>query len=223
MGCVNSTAEVNIDLVPSLEPQLSVFGDGKYVVAPGKNAVLHVKSKFWSLSDGSFKIRDLADNKKELFACKGSFWSLSDKRTMYEANSDTPVFIIKEKIMQIDNKQSVYTCEGEGGNVKTKDEIFKVGSNLMNTKQYTEGLTALGAPDELSGKMTIVSMKGAIYLGDPKNGGKAIAKVCSPLKWKEFAGEFGGRDYCVEVVPGVDMALIIAMVLSYEEMEQSYE
>ena len=78
-------------------------------------------------------------------------------------------------------------------------------------------------PIELNGKMTLVSMKGGIWLGAAGKG-QAIAKVCSPVTYKDFLpDDFDRNDYMVEIPPGVDSALVIAMVLAYEKMEQSYD
>ena len=53
--------------------------------------------------------------------------------------------------------------------------------------------------------------------------GQAIAKVCSPVTYKDFLpDDFDRNDYIMEIPPGVDSALVIAMVLAYEKMEQSY-
>ena len=84
--------------------------------------------------------------------------------------------------MQLDDKQYVYSVDAEG---KPKDEIFRVGSNFGNTKQYTQNLKSRKGPIELNGKMSLVSMKGGIWLGKVGQG-QPIAKVCSPVTYKDF-------------------------------------
>merc|ERR1719401_833039 len=107
-------------------------------------------SKFFSLSDGSFTIKDVRRD-RGMFSCKGKFLSMSDKRTMYGPDGETPVFVIKEPLMQMDNKQEIYSVEGTGKQAKPKDLLFKVASNMMNTKQYTIDLNKQGVPAELNG------------------------------------------------------------------------
>ena len=62
------------------------------------------------------------------------------------------------------------------------------------------------------------------HLAGAAGKGQAIAKVCSPVTYKDFLpDDFDRNDYIVEIPPGVDSALVIAMVLAYEKMEQSYD
>eukprot|EP00438_Fugacium_kawagutii_P032012 Skav224607 [mRNA] locus=scaffold3477:44718:45378:- [translate_table: standard] len=155
-----------------------------------------------------------------MFQCQGKFLSFSEKRVICDAEG-TPLFVIKEPLMQLDDKQYVYSADEEG---KPKDELFRIASNFGNTKQYTQNLKSkTGRPIELHGRMTLVSMKGGIWLGDPGKG-LAVAKVCSPVTYKDFLpDDFDRNEYLVEIPPGVDSALVLAMVLAYEQMEQSYE
>ena len=112
----------------------------------------------------------------------GKFLSLSDKRVICDTEG-TPIFVIKEPLMQLDDKQYVYSVDAEG---KPLQELFRVGSNMGNTAQYTQNLKSKsGKPIDLHGKMTLVSMKGGIWNGKPQVG-QPIAKVCSPVTYKDF-------------------------------------
>lgn len=229
MGCCGSVKEIG-DLT-ALDTPINVFGE-KWIVPKGKDAMIYIRSKFWSLSDGSFTIRDVSETKTKegtpLFACKGQAFSLSSKRTIFDASDgETPVFGLKEKLMQIDDKQSVCKCTGKGKDTVIGDEMFKVGSDFGNTNQYTVGLKNLGVPEEISMQADFVGMKGGIWLGSVDTG-VPIAKFVSPLQLKnvipEMGGmQFGGDDYFINVAAGVDMALVVALVLAYEEMNQSYD
>ena len=126
----------------------------------------------------------------------------------------------------------VFQCLGKFLNFDHKrvlgdaDENFELDPTLgilHRSAQYTQNLKNLkGEPIELNGKMTLVSMKGGIWLGAAGKG-QAIAKVCSPVTYKDFLpDDFDRIDYIVEIPPGVYSALVIAMVLAYEKMEQSY-
>mmetsp|Transcript_8870 Transcript_8870/g.21192 ORF Transcript_8870/g.21192 Transcript_8870/m.21192 type:complete len:224 (+) Transcript_8870:94-765(+) len=220
MGCAASTAEIPIELVANKDSaNLTVF-DSKYVVPEGKNMMLHLKAKVFSFSGDSYKILDANNENKVVFQCMGKFLNLDHKRVLCDAD-EKPIFVIKEPLMQLDDKQAVFSADPEG---KPGEELFRVGSNFGNTAQYTQNLkNSKGEPIELNGKMTLVSMKGGIWLGGA-NTGQAIAKVCSPVTYKDFLpDDFDRNDYIVEIPPGVDSALVIAMVLAYEKMEQTYD
>ena len=218
MGCVSSTADIPITLKAYKDDKLTVFGS-KYVVPEGKNLMLRLKAKVFSFSGDSYKIVDAQDN-QVMFQCMGKFLNFDNKRVICDA-SGAPIFVIKEPMMQLDDKQYVYSTDAEG---KPAKEMFQVASNIGNTAQYTKNLTnASGQALQLNGKMTLVSMKGGIFLGAIKEG-QAIAKVCSPVTYKDFLpDDFDRSEYIVEIPPGVDSALVLAMVLAYEQMEQSYD
>ncbi|CAJ1457431.1 unnamed protein product [Effrenium voratum] len=219
MGCASSTAEIPIELKAfDNADSLTVF-DPKFVVQ-GKSMMLRLKAKVFSFSGDSYKIVDANDSSKVIFQCMGKFLSLSEKRVICDAGG-APLFVIKEPMLQLDDKQYVYSVDAEG---KPKEELFRVGSNFGNTAQYTQNLKSkTGRPIALHGKMTLVSMKGGIWL-DKAQKGHAIAKVCSPITYKDFLpDDFDRNEYLVEIPPGVDSALVLAMVLAYEQMEQSYD
>ena len=107
--------------------------------------------------------------------------NFDEKRVICDGDG-CPLFVIKEPLMQVDDKQYVYATDSDG---KPAQELFRIGSNFGNTSQYTENLkNAKGEAIQLKGKMTLVSMKGGIWLGDVKTG-QPIAKVCSPVTYKD--------------------------------------
>ncbi|CAE6916660.1 unnamed protein product, partial [Symbiodinium natans] len=217
MGCAASTAEIPIELSanPDID-KLKVF-DSKFVVPEGKNMMLRLQAKVFSFSGDSYKIVDANDSGKVMFQCLGKFLNFDEKRVICDAEG-IPLFVIKEPLMQVDDKQYVYAVDSDG---KPTQEMFRIGSSFGNTSQYTENLkSATGNPIQLNGKMSIASMKGGIWLGDVKVG-QPIAKVCSPVTYKDFLpDEFDRNEYLLEIPPGVDSALVLAMVLAYEQMEQ---
>lgn len=220
MGCANSTAEIPIELAENKDTeQLTVF-NSKYVVPGPKNMMLHLKAQVFSFSGDTYKIKDSNNENAVVFQCQGKFLSFEHKRVICDADG-MPIFVITEPLMQIDDKQVVHRVTPEG---KPSEELFRVGSNFGNTAQYTQNLkNTKGHAITLNGKMTLVSMKGGIWLG-PAGKGQAVAKVCSPVTYKDFLpDDFDRNDYIVEIPPGVDSALILAMVLAYEKMEQTYD
>jgi len=216
MGCVNSTDKVDVTLKAMEDSnELCVFGP-QYMVPPGQNAIIRLNQKIFSFSGDTYKIINVKDESVK-FNCKGKILSLQDKKVIYN-EKDEPLFVMMEKLLQLDDKQTVYRCGADG---KQKDELYKIGSNLGNTTQYTDGLkNQAGKAITLNGDMSFVSYKGSIWYGEVGKG-VPIAKLCSPLEWKNFLQSEG--DYLVEIAPGVDMALIVSMVLAYAEMNETYD
>lgn len=102
-----------------------------------------------------------------VFQCQGKFLSFEHKRVICDADG-MPIFVITEPLMQIDDKQVVHRVTPEG---KPSEELFRVGSNFGNTAQYTQNLkNTKGHAITLNGKMSLVSMKGGIWLGPAGKG-----------------------------------------------------
>ena len=200
--------------VSELKEPLCVF-DRRFVAPARHPTYLHMKAKFFSLSCDSFKVVDPSTN-QEWFSVKGKALSLSDKRTLFDTQGQ-PVFVMKEKVLQLNDKQTVYRGSDPS------EEMFKVASNFGNTKQWATVKDDLGKEHRIVMKMTWMGFKGAIWLGEPKEGGICIAIVKSPLQWQNFAGSWARDDFIVRIAPGVDAALIVAMLCAYDEMEDTYD
>jgi len=215
---MDSRAKAPVKLKPFRRDSLGVCFDEKYVVPEGANAILKIKQKIFSLSGNDFQIVDIV-SAKILFKIGGQVLTSEEKQTIFDGD-DKPVFCLKEKVMQLDNKQSVYTCIPDGDKAfKAGEELFKVGSNFENTTQYTEGLkNKAGKEVKLNGSMGLISMKGGLWLGEVGKG-KPVAKICSPVEFKNFLPNgFGVDDFLIEIPPGVDMALVVAVALAYQKM-----
>eukprot|EP00930_Biecheleria_cincta_P101730 TRINITY_DN93384_c0_g1_i1.p1 TRINITY_DN93384_c0_g1~~TRINITY_DN93384_c0_g1_i1.p1 ORF type:complete len:272 (+),score=42.30 TRINITY_DN93384_c0_g1_i1:25-816(+) len=190
-----------------------------------ENCLLRVKAKLFPCRGAAYKVVDMHNDKKEVFQVKGN--------GLFDAIG-TPALVIQSELWQIDNKQSVYSADAAG---KPETLLFKVACRevhpgarthaqgaLMNTALWTEGLkTAQGDAIEFNAKMSTRGMQGSIWLG--KYGeGTLIARLLSPAVLKQFDDtDFGNDEYVVEIAPGVDVSLVLAMVLAYDQMEQAYE
>lgn len=58
---------------------------------------LRLREKYWSVSEGDYKICDASDKSKIYFYCDGSALSLREKKTLYD-DTGTPVCNMKEKM-----------------------------------------------------------------------------------------------------------------------------
>lgn len=198
--------------------ELTVFGE-QYVHKGSKNALLHLKSNLFTLKTSTFEIVDKNDNDKVVFQYDYNMLpNIKEKKVIFDAEGN-PVFHMKEKMMQMDDKQSIYLANADGS---VGEELFKVGGNFGNTKVKTHKLkTNKGKEVELHARMKFFDMTGFIRIGDPKTG-TPIARIGDPKELdSDSAARWLREDYLIEIAPGVDVALIVAVVLGYEQLERN--
>ena len=241
MGGCEST-EIPVQTVQSIprngdDGGLVVFGD-EYVVgsptsrsidppreqattatAPPPPLVMRLRPHLLSWSGDSFTVNAVLRDgsaERELFRVGGRALSIDQKRVVVDAATNQTIFNVKENFLQLDDYQTIYRGDGDTA-------MFTVHSGLGNYSQWTNGLhNTKGQPIELLGEMSLF-LSGRILwaTADCK---KIVARIVSPLDWCDFWPKGWERDsYLVEVVPGVDYALILAMVLAYEKMLQTYD
>mmetsp|Transcript_35315 Transcript_35315/g.69276 ORF Transcript_35315/g.69276 Transcript_35315/m.69276 type:complete len:217 (+) Transcript_35315:36-686(+) len=211
MGNSEGKHKYDVDPVPVEGHPLCVFG--RQFVSD-KPTLLHMKSK-WSWSGDDFSIKNVHTG-DTILTIKGQTMSLSDKKRMYDAKGNL-VFLMKEKF-ELNDTQYVYGAD-------EKTELFGVKSNFGNSKQHTEVVTDKGAKATIVSKASWGNAQCAMWIGEPKEGGQPIAGFKSPLELKNFygKGEWFMEDYYIQIAPGVDQALVCAIVLAMNQMDESYK
>jgi uncharacterized protein YxjI len=199
-----------------LKGELCVFGK-EYVVPEGKPLFLAMKNKIsWTGDD--YIIKDAA-TQEVWFKIDGKL-SFCEKKTMFDRNG-APVFIMKEKVMQLDDVQTVYS-----GKDPTR-LMFEVKSNIGNSKQRAKVTAEGGREVEIVSKCSLTDSHCAMWLGEPKEGGHPIACFKCKGDIMNFCPNGlndGGYvcDYYVEIAPGVDAAMVVAIVMAQCQMNESY-
>lgn len=221
MGCVKSklsSGQILDDIEAVTSGSVTVFADGKFVVPQGQNALIWMrpnllattlKSPKSSSKDG-FEIKDMSVGKDGNVL----FEAVREERTLIDAKTREPVLVMKQAMLQMANRQIV--CSGDG-----KTELFKVASNLCRTKQYTIGLkNDKGEKMAIESNIDSLAKEGHVCLGDLKTG-HPIAKVRPLVQTKNFkiSDVQGFNDYFIEIAPGADVLLVIAVVLAHEQIE----
>jgi uncharacterized protein YxjI len=209
----------NVDLYPVDGDQCCIFGP-QFQVKPGKSALLHLKANIFRSGDG-FKVFDKNDNDSIIFMCKGNAISPINKKVICGAD-EAPIFVIKEILLQLDDKLSICSCTAEG---EPENEVLKLSSYSTNTIQRTSGLkNQAGNSISLTSRISLINKRGAIWLGEAEASRPAIAKIYGPLELTDEllrAQDWVRDDYFLEIAPGVDMAVILSIVLAGEAMEQA--
>lgn len=212
-GRGSKLSDVHLGQVPP--GSTSVFGDA--FVVQGSPALLHLKAKFFSHEQ--WTIVDKNNGDKAVFSVDSRTRGKDERNTLLDATGK-PVCMIKGKMMSMDDNQHIHRVNPDGS---PGEELFQMKSNFGNTKQESVGLkNSSGQAFQICGKMSFTSMQGYLVYGDLKTG-TAVAKVGQPKHFGAVAsGSWTDSDYFLEIAPGVDMAVILAMVVAYEQMEQNY-
>jgi hypothetical protein len=205
----------------------NVFGS-KYVVKE-KPMLLHLRGKIWD-NYKNFVIVD--DNGEAVFRTTGSRASASPQQPRLISDAQgTPLFALAEDVTSI----KAHTCYFALSDGSKSGEAFRIESNLWGTAQYTCGLMDSKAQEiKLTGRLDLITSgrKGYIWLSESSTGdgssqffdtsesskeGTLIARTSYP---KQSPHEFESMEYYLEIVPGVDAALVLAFVLTVEEEQE---
>ncbi|CAJ2510390.1 Uu.00g050930.m01.CDS01 [Anthostomella pinea] len=166
---------------------------------------LRLKEKVWSLSGDSFDIRTA--EKRPIFKVKGEMFSLSGRKHFMETNG-TRLFTIRKQLIAW---HETFYAEDPSGN-----QIFEVRSkfSIGAPKSLCTFISATGQPVSLLMKGEL-SKKGGNIVDETT--GQPVATIKRQLFNK---GElFGQQTYDVSIVPNVDMAVIAAMCICLDEMQ----
>eukprot|EP00928_Gymnodinium_smaydae_P097015 TRINITY_DN8687_c0_g2_i1.p1 TRINITY_DN8687_c0_g2~~TRINITY_DN8687_c0_g2_i1.p1 ORF type:complete len:244 (-),score=38.97 TRINITY_DN8687_c0_g2_i1:318-977(-) len=209
MPCVSRAEEEEVlDLVAVEPSKLTAIGE-RFVIPLGKNMLLRMRHNLFAMNGHNLSVLDIGSTRRtEMFTVKGKLLNKGGSKVVYDA-SGAAAFKLTEKVWRLGDTQII--CAPDG------DELFHVGCSLGNTKQYTTGLrTSGGTSAYVDGKCSVYGKKGSLWL----NGTTPVARVVNPSDYRDLLPQ-GRADYLlVEIAPGVDAALILAILLALEEMEQ---
>jgi len=167
-----------------------------------------------SLSGDDFTINDT--NGVPFFKCKGKFFSFNDKKVIYD-NYDKPILNIQEETF-IGHNMKIYA----GDDSKTKLGELSRKSMLKNNKfVYTFTNLADNRTEELDMKCDLIGNSCGIFYGKEK---EQAPLVCNIAKIKQSLFTKKRRDhYCIKVAPGVDVALMVALTICFDELKSEKE
>jgi len=232
MGCIIAAQEEPaVDLV-ALEgaETLSVFAAGKFVVSPGKNAVVHMRRKMLSSKDLTCTVVEGLGASTEKLAVNPA---TSKNHNVLCDGIGNFLFAITKRCEKLEDVASIYAV-GEAGEVKEK--LFHVGKTTKHKSRNFHGqesstIQTLGGTNiQLNATLDIFgcytgrngSRGGHVALG-AMGTGTSIAKLVNPKERPDLdlQREEGKNpsDFLLEVAPGVDLALMLAMLLACDVLE----
>eukprot|EP00931_Biecheleriopsis_adriatica_P121169 TRINITY_DN96253_c0_g1_i1.p1 TRINITY_DN96253_c0_g1~~TRINITY_DN96253_c0_g1_i1.p1 ORF type:complete len:207 (+),score=33.40 TRINITY_DN96253_c0_g1_i1:174-794(+) len=167
---------------------------------------------------------------EEVFTIKPS--STHEQQSILSDAAGNPVFAVTRKCEKLSDVPSIFAVDKAG---KVQEELFRVSKTNKHKSPNRDGLTATlqtvdGKTIEINGTLDVFgcvagrngSRGGHIRLGDMGKG-TPIAKLINPNERRDLDLQRPSgkkpEDYLVEVVPGVDITLILAVVFVWEVLE----
>ncbi|KJZ74490.1 hypothetical protein HIM_06086 [Hirsutella minnesotensis 3608] len=180
-------------------PEIGVFKD--YIARQPETLI--VKEKVFSLSGDSFDIK-LA-NGQPMFKVSGHAMSISSRMSMHDMSGNHMLDIRKEHF----HFHPTYVAQDPKGNafLTVRNAIKLFGSKA--TAEFQSG----------HGRNETLAMKGSWFDWSAdivcKNTGAVVATIDRKYKPREFLA--AKQTYALKVMPGVDMALMCALCIAFDE------
>ncbi|RXK37494.1 hypothetical protein M231_05215 [Tremella mesenterica] len=197
--------------IPSLPKELSPVHPPLGIhpnYAVNKPTTLVLREKIFSFTGDDFAIKDI--HGQPVIKCKGKFLSLRDRKIISDLNGNV-LFQIRDKAWTI---HTIYIGEDPQG-----EEIFRV------RKRFSFG-TKLEATfrNAVDGNEIVLTVKGDIfaYSADVMLGETVIAQIRKQLvDVREYLADT--QTYFVTVAPGVDLTLMAAICICFDEAKHDAE
>ncbi|KAI9732955.1 MAG: hypothetical protein M1818_007388 [Claussenomyces sp. TS43310] len=184
--------------LPPFSPPLGVFPQ---FCAPQQTTIV-LKEKVWKISGDSFRINDI--NGALVLVCEGHF-SVTDRKTFTDV-AGHPLFDLRTRPFHL---HKTFEAKGAGGQLLfTVKAKFSIGSTKVSCTFVN---TSDGQPVELLVKGDFFHRKATITMNDIP-----VAEIGRDhFNARQFFG--GKQSYFVSIAPGVDVALIAALCICWDE------
>jgi uncharacterized protein YxjI len=181
---------------------LQVFDNQGYITT--ERTTLIVKERPFAFSGDSFSIKDTSGN--AWFQCKGQTFSLRDKKFITDKQGQ-PIFVMKEDPVGWLRNQYLFHLN-QNVEEGRQPEIATIIPKLT----FLEAKLYVSVHNIASGsRNSLAVLKGdpyrrsaSIYIGEPKRGGKLVARIVRNIT-RIFL--FGKQAYQLVVEPGVNAAV----------------
>ncbi|BEI94491.1 uncharacterized protein CcaverHIS019_0700630 [Cutaneotrichosporon cavernicola] len=167
---------------------------------------LVLREQIFSLSGDDFSVKDAATG-KTVVRCKGKVVSFRDRKNVTDASGNL-LFSMRDKLIAF---MSTFVAEDARGH-----ELFRVKRNIaLGTKMTATFRNAnTGENAELSMRGDMFGLGTTIVL----NGNIPVAQISRKLlHMREWIAD--KQTYYVTVAPGVDLALIAALCIAFDEVK----
>lgn len=174
---------------------------------------LYLDEKY-SFSGDDFTIKD--SNGVSYFKCKGKTFSFRDKKVLYDLY-DKPLINIQENAFY-GHGMKVYAGKNTD---KVLGSIHRKSLLKKNKYEFTYQNIATNQTEVLDMKCDFFGSSCGIFYGKEKEGAPMI---CSITKTKQMLSLFSNYDhYVINVAPGVDAALMVALTICFDELKHEDE
>jgi len=173
---------------------------------------LILREKIFSFSGDDFSIKDVND--VEYFRCKGKAFSIRDKKILYDLYQK-PILNIQHKIFTMKGNIKIYA---DNEDTKVLATINK--KSFISVKKYIVEFynQATERNEYFDMKCDFFSFTCGIFYGHEKEGAPMVCKITKKLDAKlVFTTQ---ENYYVQIAPGVDAALMVAIAICFEEYKK---
>jgi len=196
MGLLTTTGHVK-------RPNVSVVGTESRFIAQNP-VTLYLKEHVLSFSGDDFSIADSSG--MSYFKCKGKYITLHDRKYLYDIYNN-PIISIKENF-SFRFKQTLNDPQS-GNKIASIKKVSMLSFRSLTVKFFNK---ATNRKEILTVKGDLLSLSCGIYYGKT-----LIARVSKKLDAKTI---FTNKDtYALEIAPNVDMALMVALAIIYDEFK----
>ncbi|ORX52240.1 hypothetical protein BCR36DRAFT_582740 [Piromyces finnis] len=164
-----------------------------------------------SLSSKDFTIKDVEG--RDYFRCKGNSLNITDKKVLYDLY-EIPILNIKNQLLSLKDKSTIYLGSNSEKVIATINQ-----KNMMNLNKYTLEFfnQAQDKNEFLDMKCNIMGSSCGIFYGKEKEGAPMVCKITRKINASILSSE---SNYYVEIAPGVDIALIVAATICFDQLKK---
>ncbi|ORX86172.1 hypothetical protein BCR32DRAFT_325066 [Anaeromyces robustus] len=168
---------------------------------------LVIGAKLFTFTEDDYTIKD--DEGMDYFKCSGNSLNISNKKIIYDLY-DLPLLNIKNQILSLRDKVTVYLGE-------TEEEVFATVTqkSMVNVTKYTLDFfnQAKDKKEFLDLKCDIVGNSCGVFYGKEKEGAPMIGKITRKIESSTYS-------YTVEIAPKVDIALMVAATICFDQLKK---
>ncbi|OUM62293.1 hypothetical protein PIROE2DRAFT_44435 [Piromyces sp. E2] len=183
--------------------------DSKYVFDQPTELLL--KEGLLSFSGDDFVIKDTSG--KSYFKCTGKLMSIRDKKFITDMEGN-PLFCIANGILFFKSRLKIYSGKD------TKEVLASITpvTSIKSRKHLITYYNPVTEKEEtLDMKFDFFNHSCGIFYGKEKEGAPMICKIIKKIDAKRILTN--KENYYIEIAPGVDIALMAALAICFDEIK----
>lgn len=176
-----------------------------------KPITLLLRENILCFSGDDFTIKDT--DGVSYFKCKGKALNIRDKKIIYDLYG-TPILNICNGILFLKSRMKIYA---DNNDKKTLAKITPQTS--ISSRKYVISFYNIANEQEetLDMKCDFFSHSCGIFYGKEKEGSPMVCKIVKKIDAKGLLTK--KDDYYIEIAPGIDAALMVAIAICFDELK----